>query len=549
MLVLRRLQRWCKDDAFVRPSFSIICITGFVFVTVFAGILSLWMALGDWIPQLIIIMPCIVVFFQKGNPSFFKELKNQFAGLHRAVLLLFVLSVIMILVMSTWTINHPDTLAYHAQTIHWIEKYRVIPGLVHLNSRYGYQGQWFVACALFSFRFTGTDALTLINSTILLWYLLFVIQQINKSLSISGHRVNTLLWLSLFIVSCLSYTQVRLTATSASPDFIAALLIWTVFYLFLKKALNSSPVQSLLVILLSIFAITIKLSAIPVLLVGAFAFFQLLRVKKIRAIIVSLMLTALILFPFLIRNTITTGYLLFPSSFPDIVNVDWKFSRSGVAFEKKYITAYARTPVEYAKPDVETVIGMSPGEWVPRWWRNIGAIDKIIVIALVLCIIAAIASAGAFLRSSIETKAALIAAITGIIFWFVEAPDPRFGFGFFFPLAAIILSVLLSRSKMISGLPEKPVIIAVLLFSLVTGGYTGYRFLHFFSSKQLLVPMGIVKNQSTSFRCNDVLFYKPADSGLCGDLPLPCVYTDSCDFILRGADITDGFRAKTTEGK
>ena len=75
--------------------------------------------------------------------------------------------------MSSWTVIHPDTLGYHAQTIQWIEKYKAVPGLAHLHVRFGYQWLWFVDSALFGFSFTGKEGITLLNSTVLFWFFIF----------------------------------------------------------------------------------------------------------------------------------------------------------------------------------------------------------------------------------------------------------------------------------------------------------------------------------------------------------------------------------------
>ena len=76
--------------------------------------------------------------------------------------------------------------------------------------------------------------------------------------------------MSLLFITMWSYTQVRLTATSASPDFIATLLIWAIIYLLLEKNLKHLAASDwLLVAFLSLVAATIKLSVAPVLLIIA----------------------------------------------------------------------------------------------------------------------------------------------------------------------------------------------------------------------------------------------------------------------------------------
>ena len=59
------------------------------------------------------------------------------------------------------------------------EKYKAVPGLVHLHVRFGYQGLWFVDTALFGFSFTGIEGITFLNSTVLFWFFIFFINRIN----------------------------------------------------------------------------------------------------------------------------------------------------------------------------------------------------------------------------------------------------------------------------------------------------------------------------------------------------------------------------------
>jgi hypothetical protein len=99
--------------------------------------------------------------------------------------------------MSAWKVNHPDTLYYHAQTIQWIEKYKAVPGIVHLHVRYGYQGLWFVSSAIFGFRFTGIESITHLNFTVLLWFFFFIIYNIRAAWFEKKNLKISFLWLGL----------------------------------------------------------------------------------------------------------------------------------------------------------------------------------------------------------------------------------------------------------------------------------------------------------------------------------------------------------------
>src|SRR6187549_1977475 len=273
LLFLRFIKKILKSELQL-PHFSIICITGLSAITVIAGALSLFIPLGEWWVQFLFIIPCLVLFFKKDSPAFFVALKKESQELHFFSIVLLSACLLLMLVMSSWTIIHPDTLGYHAQTIQWIEKYKAVPGLVHLHVRLGYQGLWFVDSALFGFSFTGKEGITLLNSTVLFWFFIFLINRVNYNFLKEGKKLYGLLWTALLVISIWSYTQVRLTATSANPDFIATLFILTIIYLLLEK--NSNPLNESiwsLVAFLSLVAITIKLSVVPVLLVAVMAAF------------------------------------------------------------------------------------------------------------------------------------------------------------------------------------------------------------------------------------------------------------------------------------
>src|SRR4030095_1904358 len=125
----------------------------------------------------------------------------EFSTLHIASVILLLAFFLLIFVMSSLTIVHPYTFGYHAQTIQWIEKYKAIPGLVHLHVRFGYQGLWFVDCALFSFSFTGEQGITFLNSTVLLWFFIFIINRINFNFSKTGNKIYGLLWIVFLLLS------------------------------------------------------------------------------------------------------------------------------------------------------------------------------------------------------------------------------------------------------------------------------------------------------------------------------------------------------------
>ena len=542
VLFLQLIKRITKADLKF-PHFSIICITGLSAITIIAAMLSLIIPLGSWWVQFFFIIPCISLFFQKNIPLFFTSLKKEFSTLHLVSFILLSACLLLVLVMSSWTIVHPDTLGYHAQTIQWIEKYKAVPGLVHLHVRFGYQGLWFIDCALFGFSFAAKAGITFLNSTVLLWFFIFMVNRIDFNFFKQGNKIYGLLWIVLLTLSMWSYTQVRLTATSASPDFVATLFILAVIYLLIEKnQKHLTPPDWLLVAFLSVVAVTIKLSVAPLLLITAVSALHGLAKGKIKIFSAVLAISTMTLTPFIARNIITTGYTVFPSTFIDVANVDWKYSDKLTVNEKSYITAYAKKPGVVTKEEIDAVSKMSPPEWFPGWWQNRSTADKAIMILLPLSFFTGLLSIKKITRSGFIPLLILITMLTGIIFWFLNAPDPRFGFGSILGFIGAIAYLTLHEKEISIN---KTLLLSIMLISI--GGviaYTGYRFINFFSTDQILTPMGIERSTFKTFDCDGIKINTPIGGKDFGVTPVPCTDLDCEKFSPRGIEVKDGFRAK-----
>lgn len=530
-----------------KPSyhFSTICFTGFSLLTIVAGYISLITALGQFFVLLLIAIPALVYFI--GHYKFMVTYVGQKINVKQyslPLILLLANLLFLILVMSVWTMNHPDTLGYHAQTIQWIEKYKAVPGLVHLNIRLGYQGLWYVISALFSFSFLPLKALTFANTTVLVWFFLFLFSSINYCIKKNQPDYKTILqYIFLLILSTWSFTQVRLTAISASADFIATLYAWLIFYLLIYS--NSSKQHYLLLTFLCFVGITIKLSIIPILLVAVVATIKQLKLQHYKVVFLGGLIAILTVTPFLLRNIITTGYLVFPFPKAKVANVNWAYNLQQTVNEKNYIQAYAIQAKEYTSPaQVKQVINMSILEWVPGWWQAKSLADKVALSTLLLLLICTIFGIKQIYHNKEKTTfIALLIALTGVCFWFINAPDPRFGYSFIIPFMGIAISSF--KPKLFTTFNKPFINIILYTFCTVLLAYNAYRLLHFFSVQNVLVPSGINTPPVQTFKCKNLKFYTTPKTYFLANLPVPATYDDSCTYFTpRGTKITDGFKAK-----
>lgn len=533
------------------PGFSIVCMTGLSCIAVLAGILSIFVPLGGILVQLSLLLAGAVYWVVNKNirADFMDAMKQGEKTYNLPTLLLLITFLFLLIVMSAWTIIHPDTLGYHAQTIRWIESYKAIPGLVHMHVRYGLQSNWYLLCALFGFSFTHTTALTFINTSVACWFVLFATCRLSKAIRQKNDSdlkglVTGILFFLLLVMSILDFGQLRLTAVSASPDFTAAIYLWLVFFLLVNKSYKENEVVYLmLTFFFSIVAITIKLSSAPILLVSCFALYRLLVLRRKSAIAFMVVLGLLVIIPFVTRNLITSGYAVFPLTFPDIVQFDWKLDKIRTAQVKQYITAYARIgPLAAMGKQQPDIVNRWSG-WLPVWWSNRSVAEKTMLASLsVLLLLGCVYVRKIIHQSSVELRTMLCVSVTGILFWFIQAPDPRFGYGFILPVQGVLLYRLAAGYSFNYKAGKRLLMSGVFTLIILAAGYTAYRFYHFFYARNLIVPEGISTIACKKTPYNGIIFYIPYDDCECGGTPLPCAYYTE-PFLMRGKKLTDGFKS------
>jgi hypothetical protein len=474
------------------PHFSIICLIGLSFFQVVFGYFSLFIHVNSIYIHLGIIITSFFIFLiikkhkKKGTVIFFPKM-------HPVIWILLVLCQFIILVMSTWHILHPDTLIYHAAIIQSIENNGIIIGYAQEKFHYGLNSSWFTVCGLFSFKFLGINALTFINTTIVSWFLIFVVDKIQQSyfsnidLSSKDRLTAGILWLLILAISFLDYNQVRLTVTSGSPDFIAAIYTWSIFHIFNKEKLTK-PVL-LLLLTLSLVSITIKLSVFMLSLFIIYIIFCLFRIQ-IKYVVLAIIISIFVISPTILRNIFTSGYAFFPANFPDIFNVSWKLEDNLLHHMNNYIKAYARTKSGSDPRTVNQVINMHLIEWVPVWWNQKSIPQKVIIVLIPFFTVLNLLKLPSYISKEKKKELFTVTISTlGIVSWFILAPDPRFGLGFIIPCLSMPSNYIISS---INYLPTKRIFIGIIAcMCIILFIYLLHRLTHFFDLENILVPSGL----------------------------------------------------------
>jgi hypothetical protein len=523
-------------------SFPIICFLGMTIIGTISFYISLFIPLFLAVKLAIQITAIMILFKSSNRKELFTQLKKPFVDFSILDYIFLSVILLMILLLSSSRVIHPDTLNYHVFSTEIFDKCGTIPGLANLKPEFGFQSIWFSAMAFFDFPLFQAGPLFPLNGCVMSWVSIFLVSKgISKKATFTRSSfLNSGIWYLVLILFCiLSWTQIRLTTSSLSPDFISAISILLSFYFFTRqKGLVTKESFDLLAAFFSIIAISIKLSAVPVILIPFLIIVNGItrgRWLFTGRIILSI---ALLLSPVIIRNILTTGYPFYPSLFGAFHSYDWKVGESEVLKFQYYITAYARFPI--LRINAISEYNQSFISWLPAWWRHLYMIDKTVILIITFGVLIDLSFFRKWTRSySRRTLAALIIAITGVLFWFVEAPDPRFGTGFLIPLIYFQYGFLI---KNIKSLEDRYLYILINWIKYISISciiiYIGYRAVYFFKPRQLIFPEGIDYTSLIQPGCDGQIKKMIMDNT--ESIPqLP----DSCrNFIFRGKTIRQGFK-------
>ncbi len=521
--------------------FPIVCFIGMSVIGIVAIYISLVIPLVIAV-KLILQIPAFLFLL---NPSrrkkFFSQLKKPFIGLSIMDFVFLTSAILMILFLCTTLIIHPDTINYHAFSTNIFDKYGTVPGIANLKPQYGFQSNWFAGLAFFDFSIFQFGPWFPLNGCVMCWVIVFLVSKaavLKNGFSHSQHFPSGIWYLLFILFAILSWTQIRLTASSLSPDFIAAIAILLAFYFFTgRRGQITEEKADLLASFFSVAAISIKFSALPVLLIPLLIICKGLWKGRWLYAGRILFIVVLLITPIVIRNIISTGYPFYPSSFAAIYSSDWKVDESQVLKIQHYITSYARYPIlmvnvvkEYNNPIID---------WLPLWWRHLYMIDKAVMLLIILGGVLDIL----FLKLWIafynrKTLATFFIAVIGFLLWFIKAPDPRFGTGFLLPLIYFQYIPVISYIRRIE---DKYLFVIVQGIKSISTAliflYVGYRAVNFFHPCQLIYPEGIKKESAIRADCDEQIRKMVMDDAVSpGQLPDSCMH-----FSFRGTAIKQGF--------
>lgn len=226
-----------------------------------------------------------------------------------------------------------DNESYYVQTIKWLDTYGFVQGVANLHPFYGQHSGWHVLQSALNFSFIG-EFFNDINGYIVMCFSFFSLERLNqywKTKSLPDLIIGLLTIFNVFFFQFVS---------SPSPDVPIFLFSQLLFYLFIKNFGSFDKDLYLIVISIVYFLLLIKITPIALAIIPMILFVNLIRENK-EIIIPSSILGALVLFLFIFKNYLISGYLMFPGDWLDIVNPDWKIPKSMQQFYYANTEAYS----------------------------------------------------------------------------------------------------------------------------------------------------------------------------------------------------------------
>ena len=519
-----------------------VVLAGIVVNTVYAQFWSLFAGVG-MMANIVLVIISLVTVLVCG-----KQMKEVLKGTLNSITSLTPLPYVyalVILIMAYGTSRgylHYDTSLYHAQSIRWIEEYGVVKGLACLQLRFGYNSSAFALTALYSFAWMlGQSLHTTAGFFALLGalqvveiYRIFVDRKVKHSDFI---RLGLLFYLGLIFKEMVS----------PASDYYAQILIFTTLIMWLDALDEEADTYSFAMLsILLVYAATIKFSIALLVLLVIKPAVEMIRKKQVKQIVSCLCGGIVVLLPFFIRNVIISGWLIYPSTFIDLFNSDWKIPKGVAQYDAMEIGVYGKGINDVTKLD------MPMSQWLPNWFKQMSIMEKGWVLLTLICIVAGIIYFGyKLIKKDYKWDKLLVFAVLLIScgFWFASAPLVRYGYGYLICIP-LFVDGCLCREMIDKYGDETALFISYLIVFTVIGLYRlktfGYDIITFIKDPYYVAQMDYIDWPADEYDLEGHTIYIPYQDALIGYNQFPASLM-TIDIEMRGEDFKEGFRYKDYE--
>lgn len=561
---LSRAYRFYKHERHIGIMSSVMA--GLAITTAYAGFFSIFYKVGI-VANIVMILFCVLFVWL--DRTHYTDIISDInggkfigrifgSGSTRIIkVIVFLIFFVAALFFTTEGNFFSDSGYYHEQSIRWIEEFGTVKGSVHILKRLAYNSCYFCQCALYSMRDIFSQSLHCLSGFYGILVMGYALAGFNKSIKTNAIRLAPFVY---FILLCSEIT-------SPASDYP---LVFSVFYVVIRwfelrddNEEYYSPYA--LLSLFVVFLISIKLTVGCLILIVIKPAIAMIKEKRIKEIITSIMAGIIILLPYFIRNYIICGWLIYPFTKIDIFNPDWKLPMRHVQADADEIKVWGRGMGQIGGQVTDGI-----KVWLPHWWEYMSVPNRMIVASAIIVLSVYLVYRvcrfiSEVIRHGIKKTATEVvidnidryifeaALLFSLLYWFFESPLFRYG------VCYILIAMFYAIGDMLGEAWNKSVIIkvAVVLICVLTmipftNGIIEYFkwnyecILYYSDYEYFVMQEDYPRVEYGTTEINGVTFYYPKEElGQIGYHMFPALWFNGTDNVeSRGDKITDGYRYK-----
>ena len=561
---LSRAYRFYKHERHIGIMSSVMA--GLAITTAYAGFFSIFYKVGI-VANIVMILFCVLFVWL--DRTHYTDILSDInggkfigrifgSGSTRIIkVIAFLIFFVAALFFTTEGNFFSDSGYYHEQSIRWIEEFGTVKGSVHILKRLAYNSCYFCQCALYSMRDIFSQSLHCLSGFYGILVMGYALAGFNKSIRTNAIRLAPFVY---FILLCSEIT-------SPASDYP---LVFSVFYVVIRwfelrddNEEHYSPYA--LLSLFVVFLISIKLTVGCLILIVIKPAIAMIKEKRIKEIITSIMAGIIILLPYFIRNYIICGWLIYPFTKIDIFNPDWKLPMRHVQTDADEIKVWGRGMGQIGGQVTDGI-----KVWLPHWWEYMSVPNRMIVASAIIVLSVYLVyrvcrfisevirhgikkTATEVVIDNIDRYIFEVALLFSLLYWFFESPLFRYG------VCYIIVAMFYAIGDMLGEAWNKSVIIrvAVVLICVLTmipftNGIIEYFkwnyecILYYSDYEYFVMQEDYPRVEYGTTEINGVTFYYPKEElGQIGYHMFPALWFNGTDNVeSRGDKITDGYRYK-----
>ena len=533
-LAIRIINRILRKNVDTTLEFTIVL--GIGVLAIYAETFSLFSGVGLLANLLMLVVDILVIVkWREVLVIRIKKLTSEKRNVWYVIIIIIFSYISMTYMFEVVTY---DTGLYHSQAVQWIEEYGVVPGLGNLHHRFAYNSAIMCLQALFSMKFLFGQQLHCVNGFMLI---LFTSYAVTSMKFVKNKRI----YISDFLrVAFFIYYNMDTSFSSLGSDLISLCLVIYIVIKYVEGIEDdiSNIEYYCYLSILALIAVSFKLSVALIVLIVIYPAYMLIKDKNWKLIIKLLSLGVILTLPFLIRNIIISGYIVYPFPKLDLFSFDWKMNKYVCLWDAKEVKSWGQGVCDaYLSPTFR--------EWFEIWINRQSNANKCLFFAsIIISVLLVVISIVNYIKEKDLRKPVLSVTVLGmLIYWFAGAPLMRYGIVFTIIPVLIFVGLLFS---MLQSRLKKITIISTLFIICIMGIRIIPFVLHVInfriSSDIVYYQVGHEPFEFTKAELEGVDIYIPENGDRIGNCAFPSTpYINNLELIeLRGNDLTDGFRIK-----